>query len=100
MRVHTDPAIQIPLLLGPPKPMTEWIGFGAEDDESLEGLASPEEMGGVTKAVPIFFQAITPTRSPSSHPNLRLTQNPKITTPAAGEARQGMRKPKDHRRPY
>ena len=60
---------QILLLPGPSKPTREGTGFGSEDDESLEGLVSLEEMGGVTKAVTIAFsQAPTPSLTPSQPP--------------------------------
>ena len=63
-----EEASQILLLPRPPKPTREGTGFGGKNNESLEGLDSLKEMGGVTKAVTrATFKA---TSQPPSSPTL------------------------------
>ena len=73
-------AAQILLLSGPPKPTRDGIGFVGE--ESLEGLASLEQMGGVTRAVTRVFSRAT-SQSPSSPNTTAVTS----AATACGERR-------------
>ena len=62
---------QILLRPSPPNTSTEETGSGRGDDDSLEGLASLEEVGGVTRAVSSALS-----RATSQPPSLSMPQPP------------------------